>query len=129
MSGQVAMRSGEDDHHYTATGLPSWKVGLWTFIASENQSFSVSGTQLVRYGNEWVAWVQKSVTGPGQCSNAFFGSDPAPGKGKVCELQSAAVFRRGAVVLPSVDIDEPAPIDAPDRIHGAETGQPFRKPL
>jgi heme/copper-type cytochrome/quinol oxidase subunit 3 len=32
---QAQMRAGEDDHHYTATGLPSWKVGFWTFIASE----------------------------------------------------------------------------------------------
>ena len=24
-----------DDHHYTATGLPSWKLGFWTFIGSE----------------------------------------------------------------------------------------------
>ena len=31
----VRMRSGEDDHHYTSTGLPSWKIGFWTFIASE----------------------------------------------------------------------------------------------
>jgi heme/copper-type cytochrome/quinol oxidase subunit 3 len=25
----------EEGHHYTSTGLPSWKVGFWTFIGSE----------------------------------------------------------------------------------------------
>src|SRR5205823_3888644 len=63
--------------------------GSWTQIAWENQSFSVSGTQTVRYGTNG-AWITKTVTGSGQCSNAFFGSDPAYGIGKVCQVSSAA---------------------------------------
>ncbi|MEJ2538407.1 MAG: cytochrome c oxidase subunit 3 [Gemmatimonadota bacterium] len=35
-----------DDHHYTATGLNSWKVGFWTFIGSECLFF---GTLLSTY--------------------------------------------------------------------------------
>ena len=61
----------------------------WTRIASEGAAFAVSGTQTVRYGNPWYGWTQKAVTGTGACTNAFFGSDPAPGKGKVCEVQGA----------------------------------------
>src|SRR3982750_4596657 len=39
----------------------------WTQIASEGQSFTVSGTQTVRYG-AGSNWVQKSVTNSGQCT-------------------------------------------------------------
>ena len=35
-----------DDHHYTSTGLSSWKVGFWTFIGSECLFF---GTLLSTY--------------------------------------------------------------------------------
>ena len=33
MSAQARVR--ENDDHYTSTGLPSWKIGFWTFMASE----------------------------------------------------------------------------------------------
>src|SRR5438132_204109 len=55
----------------------------WTFVANENQSFTVSGTQLVRYGAN-SSWVQKNVSGTVPCTNAYFGSDPAPGIVKAC---------------------------------------------
>ena len=60
----------------------------WTPLASENQSFTTTGTQVVRFGNPWVAWVQKTITGAGQCTNAFFGSDPIQGVSKVCQVQA-----------------------------------------
>lgn len=56
----------------------------WQHVANEYQAFSVQGTQTVRYGAD-TRWVQRSVTGNGQCGNAFFGSDPARGIDKVCE--------------------------------------------
>jgi glucose/arabinose dehydrogenase len=59
----------------------------WVRIAGEGQSFMVTGTQVVRYG-AGANWVQKSVTGSGQCTNAYFGSDPAFGTVKSCELQT-----------------------------------------
>ncbi len=47
----------QDDHHYTSTGLPSWKVGFWAFIGSECLFFaSLISTYLVYKG--------RSVTGP-----------------------------------------------------------------
>jgi glucose/arabinose dehydrogenase len=64
-------------------------VVQWTRIASEGQSFTVAGTRIVRYGTG-TRWVQRSVTNSGQCTNAFFGSDPAFGMGKVCEVQQTA---------------------------------------
>jgi hypothetical protein len=59
----------------------------WTRIAGEGASFTVSGTQTVRYG-AGSSWIQRSVTSSGQCTNAFFGSDPAWGVTKSCELLS-----------------------------------------
>jgi hypothetical protein len=61
---------------------------VWTFIANEYQSFQVTGTQTVRYG-AGSTWIQRSVTGSGQCTNAFFGSDPVPNVVKRCELLSS----------------------------------------
>jgi hypothetical protein len=62
---------------------------VWTFIANEGQSFQVTGTQTVRYG-QGSTWIQRSVTGSGQCTNGFFGSDPLFGVVKRCEVLSTA---------------------------------------
>ncbi len=46
-----------DDHHYTSTGIPSWKVGFWAFIGSECLFFaSLISTYMVYKG--------RSVVGP-----------------------------------------------------------------
>jgi hypothetical protein len=65
-------------------------TATWTPLASEWGSFTVTGTQTVRYG-AGTSWVTTSVTGTGSCTNAFFGRDPAVGMSKSCQLQSAAV--------------------------------------
>jgi len=65
----------------TATG--------WSFLANENQSFSLASASTVRYGLGSI-WVQRSVTGSGTCSNAFFGTDPAPNQVKHCEVLGAS---------------------------------------
>ena len=46
-----------EDHHYTATGLSSWKVGFWTFIGSECLFF---GTLISTY----LVYKGSSVQGP-----------------------------------------------------------------
>jgi len=61
----------------------------WTAIAVEGQSFAVNGTQTVRFGTA-ESWVQRVVTGGGWCTNEFFGSDPAFGFGKQCDVQASA---------------------------------------
>jgi heme/copper-type cytochrome/quinol oxidase subunit 3 len=46
-----------DDHHYTSTGLNSWKVGFWTFIGSECLFFAtLISTYMVYKG--------RSIVGP-----------------------------------------------------------------
>jgi hypothetical protein len=57
----------------------------WTKIADEKTSFTFSGTQSVRYGID-SRWVEDSITDYGWCGNWFFGSDPAPGVVKQCEV-------------------------------------------
>ena len=60
----------------------------WTRVASEDESFAVSGTQTVRYGSG-SSWVTKSVSGGGQCSNDYFGNDPIYGVVKQCEVAAS----------------------------------------
>ncbi len=44
-----------DDHHYTSTGLSSWKVGFWTFIGSECLFFAtLISTYMVYKGRSLV---------------------------------------------------------------------------
>jgi heme/copper-type cytochrome/quinol oxidase subunit 3 len=44
-----------DDHHYTSTGLNSWKVGFWTFIGSECLFFAtLISTYMVYKGRSLV---------------------------------------------------------------------------
>ena len=68
----------------TALRAPS-KVTLATTLATEGDSFKVSGVQLVTFGAD-SGWVQKSVAGNGQCTTSFFGSDPAPGATKTWQV-------------------------------------------
>lgn len=60
----------------------------WTKIAGEGQSFSVAAGTVVRYG-AGSTWIQKTVSGAGACTNAFFGKDPAVGVTKQCQVQAA----------------------------------------
>jgi hypothetical protein len=83
---------------------------VWTFIANEGQSFVVTGTQTVRYG-QGSTWIQRSVTNSGQCTNGFFGSDPLFGVVKRCEVLGSS----------------PPPPPPPDGVWTfiANEGQPF----
>ena len=54
----------------------------------EGEAFTVSGTQTVRYGSG-SSWITQSVTGAGQCSNAWFGTDPLVGTVKECDVAGA----------------------------------------
>jgi heme/copper-type cytochrome/quinol oxidase subunit 3 len=54
---EAAAAVAHDDHHYTSTGLSSWKVGFWTFIGSECLFF---GTLISTY----MVYKGQSVTGP-----------------------------------------------------------------
>ncbi|WP_260501438.1 S8 family serine peptidase [Aquabacterium sp. J223] len=73
-----------------ASGSSGSPAASWTRIASEYGSFDLGTTpHTVRYGVNG-AWTQLTVAGAGQCSNAFFGNDPAYGWAKVCEAMPLA---------------------------------------
>jgi beta-glucanase (GH16 family) len=55
----------------------------WTPVANEGGAFTISGTTQVRYGAN-SSWLERTVSGAAQCSNAFFGRDPLVGVGKQC---------------------------------------------
>lgn len=57
----------------------------WKRIAVEGQPFKVGKFSVVRYGASG-RYLVKTISGNGQCTNAFFGSDPLPGVVKACDL-------------------------------------------
>jgi glucose/arabinose dehydrogenase len=73
------------------TGKECQLATVWTRVASEGQSFTLTapGAQQVRYGGG-TSWVTKTLTGSGECTNAFFGRDPLVGTGKECQAASSA---------------------------------------
>ncbi|MEO6745191.1 MAG: S8 family peptidase, partial [Caldimonas sp.] len=61
----------------------------WTKIADEGQAFAVNGSQTVRYGSG-AYWITKTVSGGGECTNGWFGTDPIVGIVKQCEVSGSA---------------------------------------
>ncbi len=90
-------------------------TATWTRIAGEKTTFTVSGTQTVRYGSG-SRWVQKSVTSSGWCGSWFFGSDPAPGVVKSCEVMTSTPSS------PATPTNPATPTPAPSTPSGPVTG-------
>ena len=63
--------------------------GTLTRIADEGGMFTVTGSGIVRYG-AGTTFIERSVSGAGQCTNEFFGSDPIVGTVKGCFLFTPA---------------------------------------
>jgi hypothetical protein len=79
-------------------------VDTWEKIADEWQSFSVGTNEIVRFGAN-SSWVEKTLTGSGQCTNAFFGTDPLYGVFKSCQRKVP-----GAMPIPAPPTDAMAPM-------------------
>ncbi|MEP7301922.1 MAG: DUF1800 family protein [Caldimonas sp.] len=62
--------------------------GVSSKIADEGGNFSVTGTGTVRYG-AGITFIEKTVSGAGQCNTTFFGGDPVVGTVKACYLYVA----------------------------------------
>jgi hypothetical protein len=69
----------------TALVCPTLSWAGWVWKANQGGSFTVTGTQLVRFGKS-PNWTQKYVSGTVQCKVYYFGVDPIPGVTKYCEL-------------------------------------------
>jgi hypothetical protein len=57
----------------------------WSKVADEAQAIALPNTRRVRYGTD-TRWVQRTGIKTGSCTNEFFGSDPAFGIGKSCQV-------------------------------------------
>jgi hypothetical protein len=57
----------------------------WIYGAAEGATLTVPAGARVRYGVD-TRWVEKVCSGAITCSNAFFGSDPAPGVVKQAQV-------------------------------------------
>jgi hypothetical protein len=66
----------------------------WTYLTGEGRGFNVPAQTVVRYGAD-TRWVSKTVSGAGQCTNAFFGHDPAYGIGKTCQKATVSTVAGG----------------------------------
>jgi hypothetical protein len=64
---------------------PTTTNANWVKCASEGGTCAFSGTHTVRYGTG-TSWITKVATGSIACNNTTFGSDPAYGKVKECDV-------------------------------------------
>jgi hypothetical protein len=58
----------------------------WRTIATENKMVNITKPCRIRYGHPDTTWIEKNVSGPFRATNAFFGGDPYPTKGKKVQL-------------------------------------------
>ena len=91
---------------------PSPSPVAWQQVAVEWQQFAVPSPKLVRYG-VGDGWVEKTVSGDVQCTNAYFGRDPNFGVFKACQIQVTAVSAPVPPVAPPVPPALPFPTPAP----------------
>ena len=63
----------------------------WVKAVDENRSFTLTSPAVVRYG-AGASWIQRSLSGAVNCSNNFFGADPARGIAKSCQIPSTATI-------------------------------------
>jgi hypothetical protein len=70
-----------------AAALPANAAVSWTTVANERSSFKVASSSTVRYGIN-SSWVTKTVSGRAPCTNDYFGTDPAYGIAKLCQVMS-----------------------------------------
>lgn len=61
----------------------------WVKVASQYQYFTLTSPQLVRFGTD-TRWVQKTMSGKIYCGVGSFGSDPAYGVDKECQVASTS---------------------------------------
>jgi hypothetical protein len=85
-----------------AAPTPTWKK-----MVDEAGSFAVAGTVRVRYGAA-SSWIERSVSGTVNCTNAYFGRDPLYGVVKRCEMVASASSAPAPAPIPA-----PAPAPAP----------------
>lgn len=91
----TACGGGSEEHpDQTATGadkrsaqtLAAGDLVPWLEITNQNSSFHMAITRMVRFGSG-TTWVKKKLSGTHVCNVATFGTDPAPGVAKTCQIK------------------------------------------
>jgi hypothetical protein len=96
----------------SAQAISPSSTGTWTRIAGEYAYFKLATRSFVRYG-AGDNWVGKYVeAGSAQCASDFFGSDPAPGVTKACEVYADAAAPVAPAPAPAPS-PSPSPTPAP----------------
>lgn len=91
ISKEAVLASLRNNTYLTTPPPPPPPDPVWTEIAKEWGTFTINpGPRTVRFGTG-SSWVEKSVTGQGGCDYVFFGSDPAVGQSKVCQVYQTDV--------------------------------------
>jgi hypothetical protein len=95
---------------------------VFTRIVNEGEAFTVTTGSTVRFGQD-TRWVQKAISGASSCTNAVFGSDPAPGTYKQCEVANGSMVAAPVTPTPTptpVPVD-PAPTPVTPPASGTDT--------
>jgi len=71
-----------------AASQPARSQSDWAFCADEGQTCQVNGDTMVRFGADG-RYAFRITRGPQPCDIDAFGSDPAPGRRKQCEISLA----------------------------------------
>lgn len=100
---EIPSKSGE-------TSASTLAPVVWGKAVDENQTFSVTGPTEVRYG-VGATWIQRTIVGAFNCTNSFFGRDPAYGLLKTCQIAGKVVTGSAppATVPPQIPVPIPAP--------------------
>jgi uncharacterized protein (DUF1800 family) len=77
----------------------------WVKAADEWGRFTLATSTRVRFGAT-DRWIEKTLTGTVKCTSTFFGSDPASGVFKRCDVKTVAT-------VPAAPVPSPAPAPAP----------------
>jgi hypothetical protein len=83
-----------------------------TALAREGVAFTVPAPTLVKYGAD-SRWITRTVTGTAECTNAFFGDDPAFMTVKSCVSAGPAPVSGPESALEPAPAPKPAPAPAP----------------
>jgi uncharacterized protein (DUF1800 family) len=87
--------------------------GTSTKLADEGGSFTLTASSIVRYGDAATkTFVEKTLSGTGQCTNEFFGNDPLVGVGKACYLFVPTPAAASAASAASSPASPPPPLIA-----------------
>ena len=79
------------------------QVTAWVRLAREDDSFTTTGSQSVRFGNG-LKWEIKQIAGEGTCSSGYFGVPKDWSVNKVCEVQRTVPTVAQAGKFPVVNV-------------------------